>query len=94
MLHIAIEDSRIRMMFRVVSNLTGPTLLGTSIVDKWSKGIFLTDPKIVLFKSPSVSILVVLEAARVKTPNDSQMLLSALTHYKSKNPTQRACHAW
>lgn len=49
-------------MFRNVKNLAVPVLLVTSLIDKFVKGIFLSEMKIVRCNSEPVQIMLVQEA--------------------------------
>lgn len=54
-------------MFGIVRNLAVPALLGTSLTVKCIKGIYGTVRNVVPFNSPSVPVLVVLDATSVQT---------------------------
>lgn len=53
------RDSRVRVAFRIVSNLPVPVLLRTSFIDRFAKGIFPLQGKLVPCSSKPALILAI-----------------------------------
>lgn len=60
-LYVRMGNSKITVLFAVVRNLAVSLLLGTLFVDKFVKGIFSLEEKIVLYSSKPVSIRIIKE---------------------------------
>lgn len=72
-LYVRIGESLVRVMFGIVRNLAVPALLGTSLIDKFNKGIIPTKPNIILFSSLPVLILLIHGATNEGTAEEEIM---------------------
>lgn len=72
MLYIRIGEGSERVMFAIVKSLAVAVLLGTSFIERFIKGIFHSERRIVPSNFPPVSILIMHETETYKTEEQQE----------------------
>lgn len=83
MLHDRTEYIHVRVMFGIVRNLAIRVLLGATLVDRYIKGVFPTDWKIVSFNPSGTSLS---SARSDQRGNNRTTYGSPLQHLRAKRP--------